>query len=66
MRDGSAQIPRGLFGYRRRAVIHVLEERDYVLRQLEERLKRADGRLAELEEKLANRNTAIAGLENDL
>jgi hypothetical protein len=66
MRDGSAQIPRGLWGYRRRAVLRVLDERDFVLRQSQERLERADVRLAELEDQLRGRDENIARMEKEL
>jgi ElaB/YqjD/DUF883 family membrane-anchored ribosome-binding protein len=66
MRDGSAQIPRGLLGYRRRAVLRILDEREFVLRQAQERLDRADARLAELEEQLQARTDTVASMEKEL
>jgi chromosome segregation ATPase len=63
--EGST-LPKGLFGYRRRIVEQILEDRDIMVRSAEDRVRRSEARVQELEGELQSVKTQNGRLEAQL
>jgi chromosome segregation ATPase len=63
---GSNDIGKGLFGYRKSDVEHLIADRDLMLRQAEKRIRAGEARVAELEKTLAEANERKARLEEQV
>ena len=53
---GSAEMGKGLFGYRKSDVQQLLADRDTMLRTAEKRIRASETRIAELEKMVAEAN----------
>jgi hypothetical protein len=63
---GSADLGKGLFGYRKSDVQQLLTDRDLLLEEAERRMRASTARIEELESKLSEASRRNAGLDERL
>jgi chromosome segregation ATPase len=63
---GSADLGKGLFGYRRSDVRQLLSDRDLMLREAEKRIRGSEARIAQLETALAEASERNTRMEEQL
>jgi phage shock protein A len=66
MSSDEFRLPRGLFGYRRRIVEQMLEDRDMMVRTAENRVRQSESKAEALEDELHSMKTHNARLEEQL
>jgi chromosome segregation ATPase len=66
MSRNAMSLGRSLFGYRRKAVIKLIEDRDRMLRQAESRVRAAEAKVGELESELAYLKAQNSRLDQQL
>ena len=63
---GSADLGKGLFGYRRSEVQQLLADRDLLLEEAERRMRASTARIEELERRLSEASRRNSGLDEQL